>query len=90
MTNEELALDLASSPKRLRARLNEARALLPTKQRRTFGKGTFDPVARTLTGDNGVILQWKLRQHADSPESYQNQQTSRGLVTVLQVRRAVG
>lgn len=83
MTNEQMALAVASNRKLLRNRLNEARAVLVDSIRKTFGKGTFDFEKRQLIGENGYILQWKVRMRPELPESYQNQQTSRGCVVVI-------
>lgn len=82
MTNEDAALQMASNRKQLKAYLTEIKLLLVRELREGFGKGAFDFENRRLIGDNGIILQWKLRQHPDQPESYPNQQTRRGYVAV--------
>jgi hypothetical protein len=77
------AQTLSGNRKQLRQRLTEARNVLNASLRASFGKGTFDFENKRLVGDNGVILQWRLRDHPDQPPSYQNQQTSRGTVVVV-------
>lgn len=83
MTNEDLALTLATNRKHLKQRLHEAKAVLPSSIGKTFGKGTFDFEKKQLIGENGYILQWRVRLHPELYDSYQNQQTSRGTVVVL-------
>lgn len=90
MRNEDLAREVGNNRKRLLQRLNEAKSCLVKPYLKGFGKGVFDFDAKTLTGDNGVVLLWKLRENPESPESYQNQQTSRGHVQVLIRKRATG
>lgn len=65
-------------------RLRDARYCLVTQHRRTFGKGTFDFENKRLIGENGFILQWKMRQKPYEPEHYRNQQTSTGIVILLE------
>ncbi len=82
--NELEALRVAADKKRLLARLKQARACLWPDFRSKFGKGRFDFEKRQLIGDNGIILQWRTREHPGEPEGYRNQQTNRG--TVLCIR----
>lgn len=84
---EAKALAIANSRKALRSRLMEAKAVLIDEIRKGFGKGRFDFEQRQLVGDNGYILQWKLRNYPDRPESYENQQTNRGIVVLLRPRK---
>lgn len=86
MTLEEQALAIAADPRALRKRLQDTRSVLTDHFRRLFGKGRFDFAGRRLIGDNGLILQWQVRQKPDAPVSYHNQQTSRGIV-FLEVTR---
>lgn len=88
MSNEDLARQFGTNRKQLKTRLNEAKQCLVRELREGFGKGTFDFENKRLIGDNGVILQWQLREYPDRPESYHNQQTTRGNVVVLRVREA--
>ena len=82
MKLEEMARTLSQNRKQLKQRLMEARNVLVDAIRRDFGKGTFDFDKQCLVGDNGYVLQWQVRERPDLPESYQNQQTSRGTVVV--------
>jgi len=79
--NEKKALALASDPAALLKRLQEARSVLT--DRRRFGKGRFDFAGRRLIGSNGLALQWRTRMEPDQPESYRNQQTTRGCVILV-------
>ena len=82
MTNEEKARELGNDRKRLLMRLKEAKSVLSREIFKAFGKGTFDFQNRRLVGDNGYELQWSLRANPDMPESYDNQQTSVGSVSL--------
>ena len=78
MTSEQKALALAADRAALRRRLQEARSVLTC--RKEFGKGRFDFAGRRLVGANGLVLQWLTRPQPGRPESYHNQQTTRGCV----------
>ena len=75
---EEAALKLAANRIALRQRLQEARSCLCREVAKEFGKGRFDFTGRRLIGGNGLVLQWQTRMDPDRPETYVNQQTSRG------------
>lgn len=83
MTLEDMALTLATNRKQLKQRLMEAKSVLVDKIRKGFGQGTFHFEERQLVGDNGYILQWRVRMHPDQAITYENQQTSRGCVVCL-------
>lgn len=88
MTNEQLALELANDRKRLRARLNETVGVLRKDRYAKFFQRDcqrFDFEAKRLYGYGGFYLQWTLRLQPDQPESYENQQTSVGTVTLEHV-----
>ena len=85
--NEREALALANNKTELRKRLQEARSVLVDRKR--FGKGTFDFEYRRLIGANGLALQWTTRPEPDQPESYHNQQTTRGCVTLVCPREKI-
>jgi hypothetical protein len=83
--NEMQATVVGSTRKLLKQRLNECRMVLRKDLKAKFVKPTFDFDKKTLTSDDGtVVLQWAMRQHPDQPESYHNQQTSRGTVKVIE------
>jgi hypothetical protein len=81
---EQQALALASRPAALRKRLQEARSVLTREVSKQFGLGHFDFSRRRLVGENGLVLQWQKRLYPDQPESYENQQTTRGSVVLLE------
>lgn len=74
------ALEIRRNRAGLKRRLRLARWCLQPELRKGFGQGTFDFQAGTLTGDSGLTLCWKLRRNPEEPESYQNQQTTIGIV----------
>lgn len=77
------ALAVGESKAALRRRLQEARSVLAPAAGRRFGKGTFDFAGKRLVGENGLVLQWRIRQHPELPISYDNQQTRCGIVLCL-------
>lgn len=79
---EKLALEVGNSRTALRKRLQVARGVLIGHFNRQFGRGRFDFANKHLIGDNGLFLQWQTRYYPDQPESYRNQQTSRGVVSL--------
>lgn len=88
MTNEELALDLSENRKRLKQRLLEARAVLSKNMAVYFKKYTYSFEDKCIISECGRFkLQWKLRERPHEPESYANQQTSRGTVMVAKTER---
>ena len=81
--NEEAALAVGNDRKALRKRLQEAKSCLCREYLNGFGKGRFAFANRRLIGDNGLVLEWRTRRFPDRPESYNNQQTSRGSVFIV-------
>jgi hypothetical protein len=86
---ERDALALAADKKELLNRLQEARSVLTAAVSKQFGKGRFDFPGRRLVGENGIVLQWRTRCYPDKPESYENQQTTRGCVVCLEETSAL-
>ena len=83
MSNYDKALALASNRTTLRKRLQSARYCLARDLKKAFGSGLLDPIHYRLTGNNGMYLQWSVREHPNQPESYENQQTSGGFVQLI-------
>lgn len=81
LTLQQQAEFIGNSKKHLRRELTEARQCLSSQYRNLFKDFTFDFDNRRMVG-NGVCLQWRIRLNPDQPESYLNQQTSRGVVTL--------
>lgn len=84
MTNEELAIAVGNDRKELRKRLMEARSVLNGRYHKFFQHKhlRFDFEHKRLLGFDGWFLQWQIRLDPKSPESYENQQTSIGAVTL--------
>jgi hypothetical protein len=80
--NERAARALASKPADLRKRLQAARAVLNFDVARLFGKGRFDFHGERLVGENGLVLQWRVRLFPNRPVDYHNQQTNCGCVVL--------
>jgi hypothetical protein len=76
------ALCLSLDKARLQARLKNAKSLLQLRYRKMFKPGIFKPKDHALYSDSpfGYRLQWQTRRNPELPESYENQQTSAGVV----------
>ncbi len=84
---ELAAEELASDPGRLKKRLNDARVVLRRDFKKLFRPGRFVEAEKALYSENGEYkLQWQLREFPEQPESYENQQTSRGTVLLYRQR----
>lgn len=82
MINEQAAISLSQSKPRLLKRLKEAKSVLMLSYQRYFSQWRFDFENKCLIGTDGYRLQWLLRSNPNMPESYNNQQTNKGIVTV--------
>lgn len=85
MDSEQAAVTLSNDRKQLRKRFAETVSVLRRDRYAKFFQREhqrFDFEAKRLYGHSGFYLQWKLRPDPDSPESYENQQTSIGTVTL--------
>jgi hypothetical protein len=71
----------------LRKRLMEAKKVLAVQGLPfTFKQNKFQyPHKRILSDCTHWALQWKVRPFPDRPESYENQQTSTGIVEIVRV-----
>ena len=84
MTTEQLAIELGNDRKRLRQRLNQAKARLSREYKQLFKIPLVDLDNRRLISSCGkYVLEWRLRQHPDKEISYDNQQSSIGEVHLL-------
>jgi hypothetical protein len=68
----------------LKARLLEARSCLVPEFRKLSYR--FDSGGKRLIIGDRYVLQWRIREYPESPESYRNQQTNIG-VCLLNVLR---
>lgn len=81
--SEQLALAVAADRKALLARLRETVSVLRTDRYAKFFQRKdqrFSFEEKRLYGACGFYLQWRLRPRPELPESYENQQTSIGIV----------
>ena len=79
LTVEEKAIELGESSQNLVKSLRQALQMLRTDIRAGFGKGKLDLEHKCLIGRNGT-LKWQVRVHPNRAISYENQQTSKGVV----------
>lgn len=81
---ETQAKRVGNSPAALKRRLLECVLVLRRDMREAFTLGShFDFATKRLYPHGGnFYLQWRLRLKPKDPESYKNQQTNRGIVTV--------
>lgn len=83
MTREQKAIALGNDPKRLRQRLNQAKAMLYRDVAALFKGAKFDFENKQLLSNCGrYALAWRLRRFPDRQEDYLNQQTSTGDVYI--------
>jgi hypothetical protein len=82
-SNEELAKELGASPKELRDEFRYVMSVMSDYWRTYFKKTTYDFKLKQLRGSDGYVLQWQTRRYPDLPETYDNQQTSKGIVLLL-------
>jgi len=84
-TLEQKAMAIRNSRPALRALFKETLSCLYPEDRRAFKGARLDfDKARLVSADGCLFLQWRLRNNPDEPESYRNQQTSRGSVMLFE------
>ena len=88
-TLEDKARSFGNDPKQIRIRLLEARSLLPNKKTHWAEFRLDLPNKRMLSDDGTKALKWKIRHNPDEPQSYNNQQTSVGVVELVEVSEVV-
>jgi len=84
ITKEAQAELVGANKRYLRMRLNEARQCL-IKEYRDLPVMRYDFEEKRLYLGARYFLQWKTREYPDLPESYENQQTNRGNVELMEV-----
>lgn len=82
--NIEQAVTIGASRKLLRKRFMEAKSVMSRGLARLFTGAKLDFENKRFVG-KGYALQWALRNHPDQPESYHNQQTNRGDVSLVRL-----
>lgn len=85
-STEAIAQAIGDNPRLCEERLRDALSFyLPVWQKR-FQGATFVPALRQLqTTDGAYVLECRVRHNPSAPESYENQQTSMGVVLLLNV-----
>lgn len=80
----ESAIALGNDKKLLYKRLRKAVYTVSDRYRKTFAVGcsTYDFANKRLIGSTGCILQWQPCRHPDQPESYENQYTTTGSISL--------
>lgn len=87
-TNEEKAIELGNNKKLLKQRIMQTRAVLINEIKARFNKAKFDyKNKRLISNDGQLVLQWKIRKDPASPPSYANQQTSSGVVWLIDLSK---
>jgi len=82
--NEALSLALGNDKAALKKRLLSARSCLKKPFLDKFKKKIYDFENKRMTSDDGsMALQWLTRLSPHAPPSYDNQQTTVGKVTVV-------
>lgn len=80
--NEHKAALIVDNKKLLMVRLNEAKSALMNTYRKHFRTTRFSFEDKCLYGTEGYYLKFRTRLFPDKAESYGNQQTNRGIVTL--------
>lgn len=83
--NEKLAIEVGNDLKALRDRLTDAKSVLAKPYKKFFSDAYVDAESKALVGLCGWKLQWRIRLNPHEPESYENQQTSRGCVVLVHI-----
>lgn len=87
MDKETQAKFVGDSPKLLKKMLLESKETLDKEIRKKFAKPKFDFDNKRLVSEDGTIaLEWRVRLKPNSPESYKNQQTSRGITVLVSIK----
>jgi hypothetical protein len=85
--NEKEARGLARDRKKLHKRLLSAKNCLLGTAWTHHAPWTFNfHTKRLIPKNRKFVLQWKVRKHPERPESYENQQTSVGIVVLEEVK----
>lgn len=86
MDNEAKAMELAGNKSRLLRRLKAAKAVLTPANRRRMVRPFFEfEGKRLVSGDRKWALQWQVRDYPGAPVSPRNQQTSEGVVRLVEL-----
>ena len=86
---EAQALEIGNSRGTLKKRLMSARSVLNRQYRAMFKNPEYDFGNKRLISDDGTLaLQWATRRSPKSKPNYNNQQTSKGVVFVVELKTA--
>jgi len=86
--NERLAEELAADPTRLESRLLDAKSYILDRFKKFFRNPSYDFQNKRLVGEDGMVLQWRIRRDENSPASQTNTQSPRGYVAVEKISNA--
>ena len=82
---EEKATVIGNDKTKLLKRLKESLSVMNNGGQRIFRGYTYDPAGKRLISHcKKYSLQWQLRDEPNKPESYNNQQTTTGMVIVIE------
>lgn len=85
--NEEKSIRLSENRKELRQRVASAKGCLVERIKSQFAHSQFDYKAKRLITESGnYSLQWLLRLHPEKAISYENPQTSVGVVVLRRLK----
>jgi hypothetical protein len=84
LSREQLARQIGDDPKLCEERLRDAATFYVPEYRKLFAKGAiFVANERRLYASDGMhLLEYRLRDDPNAPESLDNQQTSMGIVVL--------
>jgi hypothetical protein len=82
--NERKAIQLSENRGELRQRLLDAKSRINRAAQIHYAPWKFDFQAKCLVSDSSekAVLQWQTRKQPERPISYENQQTSMGIVVL--------
>jgi hypothetical protein len=83
-TSEQLARYIGDNPKLCEERLRDAATFYVAEYRKLFAKGAIFVASerRLYASDGQYLLEYRLRDDPNAPESLHNQQTSMGVVVL--------
>ena len=90
MTNEQKAIEIGNNKSSLLARLKDAKSVLKSEFSKLFKTYTFDfKNKRLISACGDYCLQWDIRDNPNKPACYENQQTSRGTVSLYRIEKKI-
>ncbi len=85
-SSEEIARAIGDDPKLCEGRLRDAVSMYLPKWEKLFKGAIFVAAEKRLWATDGIhMMEYRVRADPNAPESYENQQTSMGLVILYEV-----